>query len=75
MYKLDFVPDAVSRNFWMGVLKVKKHSPEILLAGGIVGGVGAAILAIKAALKGKILRLANPSLIVDNEPVWRLRIR
>ena len=31
--------------------KIKKHSPEILIVAGIVGGVGATVLACKATLK------------------------
>ena len=34
-----------------GGLLLKKHSHEILTYGGIVGGIGAAVLACKATLK------------------------
>lgn len=50
MKKLQ-IPDGVSRAFHKGVFKVKKYSPEILIVGGIVGGVASAVMACKATLK------------------------
>jgi hypothetical protein len=41
----------VSTKFGMTALKVKKHSPEILLVTGIVGTVATTVLACKATLK------------------------
>lgn len=40
-----------SRTFYKVGFKFKKHSPEILVATGIVGGVASAIMASKATLK------------------------
>lgn len=40
-----------SRTFYKVGFKLKKHSPEILVATGIVGGVASAIMACKATLK------------------------
>ena len=40
-----------SRAFYKVGFKFKKHSPEILVATGIVGGVASAIMACKATLK------------------------
>lgn len=40
-----------SRTFYKVGFKFKKHSPEILVATGIVGGVASAIMACKATLK------------------------
>ena len=41
----------VTRGFYKACFKVKKHSPEILLATGIVGGVASAVMACKATTK------------------------
>lgn len=41
----------VTREFYKACFKVKKHSPEILLATGIVGGVASAVMACKATTK------------------------
>ena len=41
----------MSRKFHMAGLHVKKHSPEILLATGIVGAVASAVMACKASTK------------------------
>lgn len=45
------IPYAVSRSFHKVGFKLKQHSPEILLVGGIVGGVTAAVMACKATTK------------------------
>lgn len=41
----------VSRSFHKAGLKVKKHSPEILVAAGTIGIVASAVMACKATLK------------------------
>ena len=41
----------LTRTFNRASLKLKKHSPEILVAAGIVGGVASAIMACKATTK------------------------
>lgn len=41
----------VTRTFHKVGFKFKKHSPEILVAAGIVGGVASAVMACKATLK------------------------
>ena len=41
----------VTRTFHRVGLKLKKHSPEILVVGGIIGGVTSAIMACKATTK------------------------
>lgn len=41
----------MSRTFHRAGLKLKKHSPEILLAAGVIGGVASAVMACKATLK------------------------
>ena len=50
MSKLTIM-NKVSRSVHKVGFVFKKHSPEILLAAGIVGGVGAAVMACKATLK------------------------
>lgn len=50
MKKLQ-MPDGISRAFHNVGFKIKKHSPELLIAGGIIGGVTAAVMACKATLK------------------------
>lgn len=50
MGKLAFINN-VSRTFGRVALKFKKHSPEIMVAGGIIGGVASAVMACKATLK------------------------
>lgn len=41
----------MNRSFNKAALQLKKHSPEILVAAGIVGGVASAVLACKATTK------------------------
>lgn len=50
MNKAEIMAKA-SRTFYKVGFKFKKHSPEILVATGIVGGVASAIMACKATLK------------------------
>lgn len=45
------VPNNLSRTFGKMGLKLKKHSPEIMVIGGVVGVVGSTILACKATTK------------------------
>lgn len=45
------VPNSVSRAFHKVGFQLKKHSPEILVVAGIVGGVTSAVLACKATTK------------------------
>ena len=50
MTKAQFF-NSVSRTFHKVGFKVKKHSPEILIAAGVVGTVASAVMACKATLK------------------------
>ena len=50
MKKLQ-LPSGLTRAFGNAGLRLKKHSPEILVVSGIIGGIGAAVLACKATLK------------------------
>lgn len=50
MKKLDIM-NSLNRTFGKTKLKLKKHSPEILIAAGVVGTVTSAVLACKATLK------------------------
>lgn len=43
----------VTRTFGKVAFKVKKHSPEILIAAGVVGTVASAVMACKATMKVK----------------------
>ena len=45
------LPSNVTRMFYSTGLKLKKHSPEILVVGGIIGGVTSAVMACKATTK------------------------
>lgn len=45
------VPNKISRGFHKFGLQLKKHSPEILVVSGVVGVVGAAVMACKATTK------------------------
>lgn len=42
------LPGSVTRAFYGAGLKLKKRSPELLVVGGIIGGVTAAVMACKA---------------------------
>lgn len=62
------IPDNVSRTFHKTLFKVKKHSPEILLATGIIGGVTSAVMACKATTKiDFVLEEAQDKLAVIDE--------
>lgn len=41
----------ISRAFHMTGFKLKKHSPEIMVVGGVIGGVASAVMACKATTK------------------------
>lgn len=45
------VPNNLSRKFGKVGLKLKKHSPEIMVIGGVIGVVGSTVLACKATTK------------------------
>lgn len=45
------VPNKFSRKLHMAGLKLKKHSPEILIVAGVVGTVASAVMACKATTK------------------------
>lgn len=42
---------SIGRSLSVAGLKIKKHSPEILLIGGIAGGIAGTVMACKATLK------------------------
>lgn len=50
MTKVDIL-NTMTRALNKGLFKVKKHSPEILVVAGVVGGVTSAIMACKATTK------------------------
>lgn len=50
MNKTEIV-NKLNRTFGRASLQLKKHSPEILVAAGVVGVVGSAVMACKATLK------------------------
>lgn len=45
------VPNNLSRTFGKMSLKFKKHSPEIMVVGGVIGVIGSTVLACKATTK------------------------
>lgn len=45
------LPDNVSRKLYKILFKTKKHSPEMLLAAGVVGVVTSTVMACKATTK------------------------
>lgn len=45
------VPNNLSRTFGKMGLKLKKHSPEIMVIGGVIGVIGSTVLACKATTK------------------------
>lgn len=64
------IMDSVSRKISMAGLRVKKHSPEILLVTGIVGTVASTIMACKASTKVRdILEAAKTDIEVIHESV------
>lgn len=50
MTKMDIM-NGVTRAFYKGMFQIKKHSPELLLAAGLTGGVASAVMACKASTK------------------------
>ena len=54
------INDSLSRKVHLTGLKVRKHSPEILVVGGVVGMVASTVMACKATTKaGDILNAKN----------------
>lgn len=49
--KVSSVTTSMNRKFHMTGLKLKKHSPEILIVAGVVGTVASAVMACKATTK------------------------
>lgn len=49
--KVNSVTTSMNRKFHMTGLKLKKHSPEILIVAGVVGTVASAVMACKATTK------------------------
>ena len=45
------IPNNLSRTFGKMGLRLKKHSPEIMIIGGVIGVVGSTVLACKATTK------------------------
>lgn len=48
---MNIIPNAMSRQVFRSALILKKHSPNIMFVGGIVGVVTSTVLACKATLK------------------------
>lgn len=62
--------DSMSRKVHMAGLRIKKHSPEILLVTGIVGTVASTVMACKASTKVRdILDAAKTDIEVIHESV------
>lgn len=62
--------NSVTRTFHKVGFQIKKHSPEILLVTGLVGGVASAVMACKATTKaGAIMDNAKATLDVIHEGV------
>ena len=62
--------DSMSRKVHMAGLRIKKHSPEILLVTGIVGTVASTVMACKASTKVRdILDAAKADIEVIHESV------
>lgn len=45
------LPTSVTRAFGKASLQLKKHSPEILVVAGVIGGIASAVMACKATTK------------------------
>lgn len=57
------IPNNITRAFYKSGLTLKKHSPEILIAVGVVGAVTSAVMACKATTKaGAIIEDTNEQL-------------
>ena len=50
------IPTSVTRAFHKGLFQLKKHSPEILIVTGIVGGVAGTVMACKASTKVHLVK-------------------
>lgn len=48
---MKFVPNVITRTVGTSVLQAKKNSPTIFFVGGVIGTVGATVLACRATLK------------------------
>lgn len=75
MTKVELV-NKVTRTFHKGLFQLKKHSPEILVIGGVVGGVVAGVMACKATTHiHDILEEAKKTVDeiheIENEPKYQ----
>ena len=65
---LNNITTAVTRTFHKAGFELKKHSPEILVVAGVVGGITSAVLACKATTKvNKILEETKDSVDIIHE--------
>lgn len=48
---MKYIPDGVTRMAFRAALHIKKQSPNLLFAGGIIGGVSSTVMACRATLK------------------------
>ena len=49
------LPTSVTRAFYKASFQLKKHSPEILVVAGVIGGVASAVMACKATTKASTI--------------------
>lgn len=68
MKKLD-IANKMSRAFGKAGLKIKKHSPEILVVTGVVGVVASAVIACRATTKATVI-IENAKKDIDTVKGW-----
>lgn len=66
---MKFVPKRVHRASARTGLKLKKHSPTLLVVGGVVGGITTVVMAVKASKKADVVVQAHKDERAEIGPV------
>lgn len=64
-----YIPESITRAAGRAALKASKNSPKYLFVGGVVGAVGATVLACKATLKVESVLVEHQKIMIDIKTV------